>query len=405
MKRFLTVLLALVFGCFLFAGCDRTGPGEGPSGPSSQGGSNYAETGGAVKSVTLMGSITGAKSKWNDTVTEALVAGTDLGIPVYDSKNDRMLLYFGDTYSGQVNGEGSGTGNWRSNVCAYSKDFDLSDGLTIDGWFTQGSRTMAREIIRSIKTDGYEITTIPTGAIEIGGNIYVFYMSVREWGANGEWWVNYCGVVKSSDGGNTYTRVEDLTWTGFKDETVVALTGLQPAEVRDRYAPGFAQIWPMRDGEYVYIYGIEGGRFGGVRLGRVKADEFEDFSAYEYYTGMQGEAPVFAAGEEGLKAVADGNASSLVIEGPAGEMCVVWNEYLQKYMTIYQEGQRMVFRSASSPWGAWSEPVKLVDYNDFNSMYCGFMHEKYMADGGKTVYFIMSYWWDYESVLMKLELA
>ena len=400
MKKIICMILSacLLCGCF-WSGCNDKENEEG-------GAVNYVEKNDVIKSVTKVGSVTGSKSEWNDTVTGAGVAGTDLGIPVYDSKNQRMMLFFGDTFSEQIKGEGSGKGNWRSNVCAYSSDFDLSDGLTLDGWLTQGGRELARQVIPSMMTDGYEMTTIPTGAVEVNGALYVFYMSVRSWGANGEWWVSYCGTVKSTDGGETFVRVEDLTWTGIKDETTAQLTDMEPSEVKDRYAPNFCQIWPMAVGEYVYIYGIEGGRFGGVKLGRVKSADFENFSEYEYLTEIANGEPVFVKGEEGLKALEseENREKSLILQAPAGEMCVVYNRYLEKYITVYQQTNAMVFRSADNPWGAWSEPVKLVDYSDFNAMYCGFMHEKYMADGGKTVYFLMSYWWDYETILMKMEL-
>ena len=65
---------------------------------------------------------------------------------------------------------------------------------------------------------------------------------------------------------------------------LATLTGMTPTEVKDRYAPNFCQIWPKRAGEYVYLYGIEGGRFGGVKLGRVKTENFENFDEYEYLT-------------------------------------------------------------------------------------------------------------------------
>lgn len=399
MKKLLSLLLSVfIFGGCLLAACNDTPSNKGEM-------ENYVAENDVIKSVTKVGSITGTKSEWNDTVTGAGVAGTDLSIPVYDSINERMLLFFGDTFSEQVKGEGSGRGNWRSNVCAYSSDFDLSDGLKLDGWLTQGGRELAKQIIPSMMTDGFEMTTIPTGAIEIGGTLYVFYMSVRSWGVNGEWWVNYCGVVKSSDG-ETFERIEDLTWMGIKDETTATLTAMEPSEVKDRYAPNFSQIWPMLSGDYVYIYGIEGGRFGGVKLGRVKTENFEIFDEYEYLTELKENEPVFIKGEKGLKALdsVEYKEKSLILSAPAGEMCVVYNQYLKKYITIYQQANTMIFRSAANPWGEWSEPIKLVDYNDFNAMYCGFMHEKYTENGGKTVYFIMSYWWDYESILMKLEL-
>lgn len=394
MKKLFTVLLVVCLAFTMLGGC-------------SQEEKNLVKNNDIVKSVIEVGSITGSKSKWNDTITGAGVAGTDLGIPVYDSINERMLLLFGDTFSGQNKGEGSGFNDWRSNVSAYSTDFNLSDGLSLDGWITREGRELAKQLIPSLKTDNHEITTIPTGAIEINGAIYVFYMSVRHWGANGEWTVNYCGLVKSTDGGENYERIDDITFVGIKDSITAELTGFEPSEVKNRYAPGFCQIYPILVGEYVYFYGIEGGRFGGVSLARVKSANIEDFNQYEYFTGKNtANEPIFQIGFEGLKTrFSEENAQAgLIIDAPAGEMCVVYNKYLGKFITIYQRGTSMLFRTAVNPWGEWSEPITLLGYNEYNAMYCGFMHEKYMENDGKTVYFIMSYWWDYESILMKLEL-
>ncbi len=398
---FLSAFLTLG-GCSGAPGDSDTGGESGTSG----GGTNFVEENSLVKSVTAMGSVTGSKSPWNDTLTGAGVAGTDLGIPVYDTKNQRMLLFYGDTFSGQNKGEGSGYNDWRSNVCAYSADLDLSDGLTLDGWITREGREQAKQLIPSVKTDNYEITTIPTGAVEIGGDIYVFYMSVRHWGANGEWTVNYCGLVKSTDGGENYSRVDGVYFTGIKDTITAELTGAAAADVKAHYAPGLCQVYPLVVGEYVYCYGIEGGRFGGVQLARVKKADFENFDEYEYYTGRDETGnPLFVKGAEGRKIlVGTENKSSYILDAPAGEMCVMYNRYLGKYMTIYQRSTVMILRTSETPWGEWSEAVELVGYDDFNAMYCGFMHEKYTEQDGKIVYFMMSYWWDYESILMKMEL-
>ena len=55
-----------------------------------------------------------------------------------------------------------------------------------------------------IETDNFkliekEVTKIPTGAITIGDTVYLFYMSVRYWGANAGWLVTYNQCLKSRD--------------------------------------------------------------------------------------------------------------------------------------------------------------------------------------------------------------
>ena len=412
-NRFVRILISSIMGvCLLFGGCGTpAGNSSSSSSSSGNGGGdevvNLIKPNDVVKSIVEIGAVTGRNSPWNDTITSARVAGTDLGIPVYDSQNQRMLLLYGDTFSSQKAGEGSGYNDWRSNVCAYSTDFDLFDGLVLDGWITRPGREMAKELVPSNKTDNYEMTTIPTGAIEVDGAIYMFYMSVRHWGANGEWSVNYCGLTKSVDGGENYTRVSDVAFTGIKDQITAELTGYTPSVVVSHYAPGLCQIYPLAVGEYIYLYGIQGGRFDGVQLARVKASEIENFNSYEYFTGLDSDNnPVFVAGVDGCKYISteENKEATQIIIGPAGEMCVMYNKYLGKYMTIYQMGQLMVMRTADNPWGEWSAPITLFGYEVYHAMYCGFMHEKYTEQDGKIVYFMMSYWWDYESILMKLEL-
>ena len=61
----------------------------------------------------------------------ALVQGTDLGIPFYNSKNNTMYVLFGDTF-GRTKPKSKTVeeddAHWRSSVMAISKDYDLSDG-------------------------------------------------------------------------------------------------------------------------------------------------------------------------------------------------------------------------------------------------------------------------------------
>ncbi len=125
--------------------------------------------------------------------------GTDLGIPVYDSTRNRMLIFFGDTFkyidqSSSTNSfpdlEGNGK-NWYSNVLAFSQDTDLSNGLDFSAFYTSGGITNltngalpSNVTIKSViegRHNNSERTKIPTGGVEINGTIYMFYFSKYSW--------------------------------------------------------------------------------------------------------------------------------------------------------------------------------------------------------------------------------
>ena len=51
----------------------------------------------------------------------------------------------------------------------------------------------------------------------------------------------------------------------------------------------FGQVAFVKDGDYLYLFGIPGGRFGGAKLARVPQAQVLYQSQYEYFTGLAGE--------------------------------------------------------------------------------------------------------------------
>ena len=401
---------------------------------------------GPVKEASFVARMTGEHGtvntlQWN-------VGGTDLGFPVYNSRNDTMYYAFGDTF-----GDPGQTTSWRSNTLAMSRDFDFSDGIAIEDYY-KGPTGAAKAVIDGYHnlSAGYEATKIPTGGIEVGGTMYLFYMSIRQWDG---WIVNYNGAVKSEDDGKTWQRVYDMTWPvtdgvkevganvgvtdpsryesgpyAFTPQTIAEDTlrlANQTVDQRDRdpsesdyvtlegrAAPNFGQIFPIdgKDG-YIYILGIPGGRAMGVKLGRVRPENIEKFDEYEYYTGKdQSGAPQFVEGKEGLAAVWEKDAG-LVIEAPCGEISFAYNAYLKKWVSVNSiDGQNkgLTMRTADALWGEWSEPYKICDSDDFQPIaegvsYGGQIHEKLSEENGKIFYVVVSQWMPtYNSCLIKVEL-
>src|ERR1700761_3390157 len=166
-----------------------------------------AAVGGAPTS--LVDYVTGPNSP-NHTLERFGISGTDLGIPWDngDPGNRQVLMAFGDTFGYcSVHGQ-----QWRYNVLFRSQDRDLSHGLHVtDGVPNDrysGSPVWApglsKQVLNSIHKAGHETGIIPTSAMSLGRTQYMSFMSIKNWGRDGEWSTNYSGIARSLDNGQSW---------------------------------------------------------------------------------------------------------------------------------------------------------------------------------------------------------
>jgi hypothetical protein len=307
------------------------------------------------------------------------VYGTDLGSMF--TMGEQTYFVFGDTFGERPEDMTGGGGSfWRSNVMAYSSDADPSDGMTFDGMITD-EFGLAKELIPSKKLDYDEMTIIPTYGLSANGAMYLYFMSVNHWGNPGEWNANYSGVAKSADGGEHWEIVEGLQWPGDS---------------------GFIQVSPFKvgDGEEaeIYFWTIPSGRFGGVKLMKVKEANLEDLSSYEYFAGED---------EQGKPQWSkDRDQAALVVDDTVGELSVIWNPGLKRWlMTYLREGQGVVLREGLTPWGPWGDAMDLVPAANFPGLYAPFMNDRFLANDGRTIYFTLSLWDPYNVFWFKADLV
>lgn len=384
-----------------------------------------------VASLENEGFITGDKAPGR-TYTRYRVGGTDLGFPAYSAKDGRMYLFFGDTFEKPETLEG----DWRSNVVGIATPEELL-ARTIPSFATD-RHGHAIQAINGWHIDKCEMTKIPTGAIEIGGTMYMFYFSMNSWSNEDDGKMNYGGCVKSVDGCRTWKRVNDLSWINHPDGKAAqdgkgnassSIAELVRQDVRGdattwrldynaHVGHGFTQIFPLdgKDG-FIYLFGEGGFRSGPVRLARVAANcrDFEDFSAWEYMTGTAVDGtPTWTKGAEGLK-TAHNPGAPVLFDDRCGEMSVAWNAYLGKWLCAYTRENAaekphlsIRIRVADRPWGPWSDAVKLFDMDfpfgyECNSVYGGFFHERLTEDGGRVAHLIYSQYSPvYQSSMMKV---
>lgn len=350
---------------------------------NGQGGSYYSaeelEPKIADITITEVDQMTGQDSI-NQTEELYDVAGTDLG-SMFDL--DGTFYYvFGDTFGAGSTLPPEGlTTNWRSNVVAYSTDTDPTDGIEFDGFFE--SNGVAKEIIPSNKIDGDHLTSIPTYGVAVNRTMYLYYMAVDSWGAPGEWYASYSGVYHSMDKGETWEPVKGLEWDG--DSNFIQMAIVNPKQNEEVL------------GEDIYFYGVSAGRYSPIQLMKVNKNDIEDKSKYLYFTGVDTDGvPKWSENE---------SDAETILDVTAGELSVVWNEELDRWIMTYINGTTtdIDLVEAENPWGPWTEPKVMIAQNDFPGLYGSYMHPTFIENEGKTIYFTMSRWDDYNTFMMKAD--
>ncbi len=330
----------------------------------------------------MVSALTGKDALNDSTVVD--VVGTDLGIIVkYQGK---LHFIFGDTFGGDyIPHQPSNNTNWRSNVMAFSTDMNPVDGITINGWITNETTGYAREIFGPAeKIDRISLTMIPTGAFTDGTRFYIYYMDINHWGPAGVYYCNNASIAYSTDGVH-FSKASNVSWPG--DSNFVMFGHVQDFRP-DSVASG-----------YEYFLATPGGRYGACFLLRVPRAQALNQSAYEYFTGVD----VLGTPSWSVHMM----HARAVFGRPVGELSVMWNEYLQRFVVMYIEHftATIVLRTAEHVWGPWSEPVGVVPFSEFPGLYGSFMHPDMVANGGKTVYFVMSWWPFYNTYLMEADLS
>jgi D-arabinan endo alpha-(1,5)-arabinofuranosidase len=228
---------------------------------------------------------------------------------------------------------------------------------------------------------GGSITEIPTGGVSIGNRIYAWYMAVNFWGPPGQWTNSHAGLAYWQPGDTRFTVVPGFQFPSNSNFGMVA-----------------ASFRPAAEGandDNLYIWGTPPGRFGGVKLARVPADEVANMSSYRYFDGLAAGEPLWTASEF--------DANHLV-QSNVGEMSVMYNEAVGQWTMMYFNELRAAIelRQAPEPWGPWSAPLTITTSAQTpGGMYAPYMNPLYVENGGQTVYFTMSLWDTYDVYLAK----
>lgn len=307
---------------------------------------------------------------FNNTHTRFDVGGTDLGI-TWEISPGKYGMFFGDTFGADftpnLTAPSPGGSNWRGNVLLFSEDTNLADGLSISGAVTD-YLGRAKEICFSahITNGTSDYTSIPTGAVHAGDAEYVHYMNIKTWYG---WVSNFSSYFKSEDGGETWSRVKDVSFESRSN---------------------FGQVGMFNHEGYVYIVGTVTGRSSKPRLARVPEEKMEQQEEYEYWNGLG-----WVKGKE--------TAAVDLFDDCSGELSFAWFPQHRKWVMLYLNEQRndeITLRYADNVIGPWSDGQVLTDGNSFWRPYGSFIHPLSLK-GGNDIYFIMSVWNAYNTYLIQ----
>ncbi|MCC2594288.1 DUF4185 domain-containing protein [Tessaracoccus sp. OS52] len=332
-----------------------------------------------VDAVTQLAQLTGPGAM-NDTV-QYLLEGADLGHMT--TVGDRTYFVFGDNFGlRDPDTIGAGGEVWKSNCIAFTTDDDPADGITFDGWILDDLGQVKEVIPGDHKPNDQvgEVTKIPTQMWAVGDALFMGYMSVHHWGEPGAWTADHAGVARSLDDAQTWEIIPGLVWAG--DSNFIQLAHAHVVEAGDTY---------------VYLWGIPAGRFGGVKLMRVRADAdaVVDLGAYEYFSGLADDLPSWSKEE---------SDAVTVLDASVGELSVLWSEHLGRWLltTMVDNGSAVVFEGLA-PWGPWSQPHTITTQGETPGLYAPYTNPRYVS--GERVYFTLSIWNPYQVFWYSMDLV
>ncbi len=327
------------------------------------------------------------------TFTRYGVAGTDLGVSF--EHEGKLIFLFGDTV-GRNNYSGVPK---RDDSWAYTTDLNPDAGLTLTFYATQSGK-FSPPGVPGLSQGPFEV---PMEGIDIDGTAYVYFTTNH----TEERTMGSSVLAKLDDNTKKFTYLYTFSTTKFLNVQVVA--------VNNSDIPGL----PQSSGKGLLIWGSGEYRKSDPYLAYVPLDSIENKSAVSYFKGTDaGGNPQWSRNEA--------DATALFHDPVIGELSVFWHAQFKRWIMLYSG---VVMRSSVNPWGPWSSKQTL--FNAVKEGYTKFIHwpgRDNLSDPGResifggpygpyvvekftkgdsqrsTIYFTLSTWNPYTTVLMKVDI-
>jgi len=332
------------------------------------------------------------KATQNLTDTKYRIWGTDLGVPF--THEGKTYVLFGDI-PGDI-----GYGLDRDPI-AFTTDNDPEDGIGLE-FITRSDGTYLPLTIPGISQAALEV---PLDGISINGNMYVYHSTDH---------MTRSVLAKSTDEGRSFTLVDDK----ISDQFFINIS-------INKITKSMYQDLPGSDNEGVVVIGSGTYRQSSAYLYHQPSGEIEDHQSIQYFAGFRNNKPTWSRNES--------DCVPIIEDHCIGELSSAYNPHLNKWVVLYNcdNPRGIVLRMADKPWGPYSSGEVIFD-PDRDNGYCHFIHTNWQVrncdavhDPGRenewggeygpyifkdlttrvdslvTIYYTMSTWNPYTTVLMK----
>ena len=343
---------------------------------------------------------------FNRTESRFGVVGTDLGASFEHA--GRLWFLFGDTWPDPDSGDS----------VAWTTDRSPEPGVHLT-FVASGGRFRSPRVTTA---DGRRLSTrafeIPLDGFSAHGHMYVFRTTDHHRAAGREV-MGRSVLTRAVDGDPTnLTCLYDVSVVrdGGRFVNVSCVVVAEPAGL------------PFH-GPALLVWGSGRYRASDAYLACVPLAAVEDRSRWRFWCGTdRARRPVWSERET--------DARALFAHPEIGELSVTWNAPLHRWLLLYNAGspRGINARVAARPWGPWSDPTVVFDPARADTGYGALLHAKDAADGlsdpgrehewggeyapyvvdrytralpgGRAaVYFVLSTWNPYNTLLMRARLA
>ena len=349
---------------------------------------------------------------FNRTETRFGLRGTDLGAS-FEHK-ERCYFLFGDTHP---IGPNNTLRPFDGDSIAYTTDTRINGGVHLKFLTAPDGKYLAPSA-PGVSMKGFEV---PTGGFSADGRMYIFFTSDVRFKPEGAV-MGRSVLLRSDDDGQTFRAL----YTVSRDKIIY----IAPAVVNNADWPGL----PERERKGLLLWSSTTEyRRSNPYLAYLPLNRVEESSALRYFAGTEPKTGKPQWSER------EADAVPLFTQPEIGELCVTYNRFLKRWLMLYNAGDKpgprgINFRAAETPWGAWSETALLFHPwddggygrfmhiswkherkdilhdpgrgDDWGGEYAPYVIDRYTTgtDGRTTLYFVLSTWNPYNTVLMKTTL-
>ena len=265
---------------------------------------------------------------FNRTETNAKIQGTDLGNQFMHG--NRMCFLFGDT----AFTDPKAIFNLDTIAFADLSDFNPATGLKL-------TFNPQPPVIAGMR-DSQKVYSVPLDGITINGTMYLFYSldSVQlSPGPPPYQSFGHTDVVKSVDNGFNFTHLYQFSKEHFLNVSIAQVHGA------DLGLPDF--------GDALAVWGSGIYHSSEPYLAAMPLSSIETGQSKRYFAGMSGGAPLWVNDE--------GTAAPLFQDPTLAELSVRFNPYLNVWMMTYTSYtvHGVCLRLSATPWGPWTTPLRL----------------------------------------------